>query len=62
MPPTRAILPHLWLNDVHDPFKPTQLQLDTGSFLRTTFATIYAVMDEMDQQLGRLFGHIDEPD
>ena len=53
---------HLWLNDVHDPFKPTQLQLDKYSrFSKNKYLQqYYAVMDEMDQQLGRLFDHIDE--
>jgi arylsulfatase A-like enzyme len=51
---------HLWLNDVHDPFKPTQLQLERFKQYSDNkyLQQYYAVMDEMDRQLGRLFDHI----
>ena len=51
---------HLWLNDVHDPFKPTQLQLERFKQYsdKKYLQQYYAVMDEMDRQLGRLFDHI----
>jgi arylsulfatase A-like enzyme len=51
---------HLWLNDVHDPFKPTTLQLQKfQAFAGNKYLQqYYAVIDEMDRQLGRLFDHI----
>ncbi len=51
---------HLWLNDVHDPFRPTQLQLDKfKQFSKNKYLQqYYAVMHEMDCQLGRLFDRI----
>lgn len=51
---------HLWLNDVHDPFRPTQLQLDKFKQFNENryLQQYYAVMDEMDRQLGRLFDKI----
>jgi len=52
---------HLWLNDVHDPFRPTALQLDRfKAFAANKYLQqYYAVIDEMDRQLGRLFDHIE---
>jgi len=51
---------HLWLNDVHDPFRPTQLQLNKFKAYAGNkyLQQYYAVMDEMDRQLGRLFDAI----
>ena len=51
---------HLWLNDVHDPFRPTKHQLEKfKSFSDNKYLQqYYAVMDEMDRQLGRLFDKI----
>ncbi len=52
---------HVWLNDVHDRLVPKQELL--GKFER--FASnpyvqqYYAVIDEMDRQLGRLFDEVD---
>lgn len=53
---------HLWLNDVHDPFRPTQHQLEKfREFSDNKYLQqYYAVMDEMDRQLGRLFDRLDE--
>ena len=52
---------HLWLNDVHDPFRPTALQLDRFKAFSANkyLQQYYAVIDEMDRQLGRLFDHIE---
>lgn len=53
---------HLWLNDVHDPFKPTAEQLAKfAAFADEPYVQqYYAVIDEMDRQLGRLFDALDE--
>jgi len=53
---------HLWLNDVHDPFKPTEEQLAKfAAFADEPYVQqYYAVIDEMDRQLGRLFDALDE--
>jgi len=53
---------HLWLNDVHDPFKPTEEQLAKfAEFSDEPYVQqYYAVVDEMDRQLGRLFDALDE--
>jgi arylsulfatase A-like enzyme len=53
---------HLWLNDVHDPFHPKpELLSEYAEFAsEPAFQNYYAVIDEMDRQLGRLFDALDE--
>lgn len=53
---------HLWLNDVHDPFLPTEAQLAKfAAFSDEPYVQqYYAVIDEMDRQIGRLFDALDE--
>lgn len=52
---------HLWLNDVHDRFFPKpNLLAKYARFASNPYRQEYfAVMDEMDRQLGRLFNEID---
>ncbi len=60
----RPLYLHLWLNDVHDPFRPTQSQLDKFSRFRAEkyVQQYYAVIDEMDRQIGRLLDELDQRD
>ncbi|MDE0105820.1 MAG: sulfatase-like hydrolase/transferase [Bryobacterales bacterium] len=53
---------HLWLNDVHDRFYPKpELLAKFERFSANPYRQEYfAVIDEMDRQLGRLFGEIDD--
>lgn len=53
---------HLWLNDVHDRFYPRpDLLSKFERFSANPYRQEYfAVIDEMDRQLGRLFGEIDD--
>ena len=52
---------HLWLNDVHDPFVPAagEEQKFAGKGRSSEDRKFYAVLVEMDRQLGRLFDEID---
>jgi len=53
---------HLWLNDVHDRHAPSEEQL--AKFKRFSanpyVQRFYAVLDEMDRQIGRLIEEIDK--
>jgi arylsulfatase A-like enzyme len=53
---------HLWLNDVHDPFIPTPEQVN--EFRNVTDnpyeQQFFAVLDEMDRQIGRLLKGLSE--
>src|SRR5690606_13477892 len=53
---------HLWLNDVHDPFEPTEQQLERYAEYADNpyLQQYYAVIEAMDEQLGRLFTAVDE--
>lgn len=53
---------HLWLNDVHDRFFPKpQLLAKFERFAANPYRQEYfAVIDEMDRQLGRLFRKVDD--
>lgn len=53
---------HVWLNDVHDRFFPKpELLAKFESFAANPYRQKYfAVIDEMDRQLGRLFRKVDE--
>lgn len=53
---------HVWLNDVHDRFFPKpELLAKFESFAANPYRQEYfAVIDEMDRQLGRLFRKVDE--
>ncbi len=53
---------HVWLNDVHDRFFPKpELLAKFEAFAANPYRQQYfAVIDEMDRQLGRLFREIDE--
>ena len=53
---------HVWLNDVHDSFFPKPALLGKyGRFASNPYRQQYfAVMDEMDRQLGRLFREVDD--
>ena len=53
---------HLWLNDVHDRFFPIpELLAKFKRFAANPYRQQYfAVIDEMDRQLGRLFRKVDE--
>ena len=53
---------HVWLNDVHDRFYPKpDLLAKFERFSANPYRQEYfAVIDEMDRQMGRLFGAIDE--
>lgn len=52
---------HVWLNDVHDRFFPKPELLEKfARFASNPYRQQYfAVIDEMDRQLGRLFGEVD---
>ncbi len=52
---------HVWLNDVHDRFYPKpELLAKFEKFAANPYLQqYYAVIDEMDRQLGRLFAEID---
>jgi arylsulfatase A-like enzyme len=52
---------HLWLNDVHDRHEPSPKLMERyEAFADRPFTQrFYAVLDEMDEQLGRLFRHVD---
>ena len=52
---------HVWLNDVHDRFYPQpEAMLKFAHFAANQYVQqYYAVLDEMDRQLGRLFDEID---
>jgi arylsulfatase A-like enzyme len=53
---------HLWLNDVHDAFAPTEEQLAKfAEFAANPYLQqYYAVIDAMDREIGRLVDAIDE--
>ncbi|MBI1354459.1 MAG: sulfatase-like hydrolase/transferase [Acidobacteria bacterium] len=53
---------HLWLNDVHDPHNPSPKMLAKYErFSANPYVQrFYAVLDAMDQQIGRLVSRIDE--
>lgn len=57
----RSFYLHLWLNDVHDRFFPKpELLAKFAKFASNPYRQEYfAVIDEMDRQLGRLFREID---
>ena len=52
----------LWLNDVHDAHVPRKRQLEKfAKFSENVFVQkFYAVLDEMDRQIGRLIDHVDK--
>lgn len=52
---------HLWLNDVHDPFQPSDAQLAKfeGSSDNPYEVRFRAVLDAMDKNIGRLIDEID---
>ncbi len=52
---------HVWLNDVHDRFdpKPKLLEKYEGFSSNPYRQKYFAVIDEMDRQLGRLFREVD---
>jgi arylsulfatase A-like enzyme len=51
----------LWPNDVHDPFEPTpELMAKYSRYAANKYTQqFYAVLDEMDRQIGRLVGAVD---
>jgi arylsulfatase A-like enzyme len=53
---------HLWLNDVHDAHRPTEeMMAKYAAFSANPYVQrFYAVLDEMDRQIGRLVDAIDE--
>lgn len=53
---------HLWLNDVHDAHRPSEKMLKKyeGFKANPYVQKFYAVLDEMDRQIGRLINSIDE--
>ncbi len=53
---------HLWLNDVHDAHEPSQAMLRKYQPFQANpyVQRFYAVLDEMDRQIGRLIDGIDE--
>ena len=53
---------HLWLNDVHDPFFPAAGEADkfAAEGRSEEDRKFFAVLTEMDRQLGRLFEAIDQ--
>jgi arylsulfatase A-like enzyme len=59
---TRPFYLQLWPNDVHDPFepKPALLQKYSRFSANKYLQQFYAVLDEMDRQLGRLIDAVDE--
>jgi arylsulfatase A-like enzyme len=52
---------HVWLNDVHDPFHPAPGATDKfkGKGRNDEDRKLFAVIEEMDLQLGRLFDAVD---
>lgn len=58
----RSFYMHVWLNDVHDRFFPKpELLAKFERFAANPYRQKYfAVIDEMDRQLGRLFRKVDE--
>lgn len=58
----RPFYAHVWLNDVHDPFHPSaeQLARHSGKGRNAEERKFFAVLDETDRQLGRLFAAVDE--
>ena len=57
----RPIYLHLWLNDVHDAHKPRQDMLAKYERFKANpyVQRFYAVLDEMDRQIGRLVDAVD---
>ncbi len=53
---------HLWCNDVHDAHVPHPAQLEkwTPASTNPYVQKFYAVLDEMDRQVGRLLAFLDE--
>ena len=53
---------HLWLNDVHDAFKPREDYLKKFEKFsdRPELQRMYAVLKHMDDELGRLIKHVDQ--
>lgn len=53
---------HLWLNDVHDPFQPAPGATNAyaGKGRNDEDRKLFAVLEEMDRQLGRLFRTVSE--
>ncbi len=53
---------NLWPNDIHDPHEPSEAQLAKFAHLagEPQWQKLYAVLDELDRQLGRLFSALDE--
>ena len=56
---------NLWPRDVHDPFQPSQEELagieePEGVINPSQWRRFFAVLNEMDEQVGRLVGAIDE--
>ena len=53
---------HLWLNDVHDAFRPTDEYLEKFAKFsdRPELQKMYAVLKHMDDELGRLIAHVDK--
>ena len=58
----RPIYMQLWPDDVHDPFAPSQEQLDKfKQFAANKYdQQFFAVLDEMDRQIGRLINKVDQ--
>lgn len=52
---------HLWLNDVHDPFFPTEAQIEKFERFSENpeLQKYYAVIDAMDREIGRLIETLD---
>jgi arylsulfatase A-like enzyme len=59
---TRPFYLQLWPNDVHDPFEPKpELMAKYSRFSANKYLQqFYAVLDEMDRQIGRLIDAVDE--
>jgi arylsulfatase A-like enzyme len=53
---------NLWPNDIHDPHEPSEAQLEKFAHLagEPQWQKFYAVLDEMDRQIGRLLSALDE--
>ena len=58
----RPIYMQLWPDDVHDPFAPSQEQLNKfKQFAANKYdQQFFAVLDEMDRQIGRLINKVDQ--
>lgn len=52
---------HVWLNDVHDPFQPAPGAVEkfSGKGRSDEDRKFFAVLEDMDRQLGRLFAAVD---